>query len=129
MSQNQSYFWQTTKHNVFLKRSARLQMLLALMAVLTFSTICQAEVARREVDENVATLSAPSAFPDDKQYAKDAINVNAGNELNENDATNEPKTNTGFIDAFSASISVILFTELGDKTFSLLPLWRCAIRA
>ncbi|XP_004519677.1 dual specificity protein kinase splB isoform X2 [Ceratitis capitata] len=117
MSQNQSYFWQTTKHNVFLKRSARLQMLLALMAVLTFSTICQAEVARREVDENVATLSAPSAFPDDKQYAKDAINVNAGNELNENDATNEPKTNTGFIDAFSASISVILFTELGDKTF------------
>lgn len=60
MSQNQSYFWQTTKHNVYLKRSARLQMLIALLAVLTFSTICQAEVARKEIDENVATLSAPS---------------------------------------------------------------------
>ncbi|XP_054090454.1 uncharacterized protein DDB_G0287625 isoform X2 [Zeugodacus cucurbitae] len=117
MSQNQSYFWQTTKHNVYLKRSARLQMLLALMAVLTFSTICQAEVARREIDDNVATLSAPSAFPDDRQYVKDAMKVNAANELNEDDATKEPKTNSGFVDAFSASISVILFTELGDKTF------------
>uniref|UniRef100_A0A034UZ86 GDT1 family protein n=1 Tax=Bactrocera dorsalis TaxID=27457 RepID=A0A034UZ86_BACDO len=117
MSQNQSYFWQTTKHNVFLKRSARLQMLIALMAVLTFSTICQAEVARKEIDDNVATLSAPSAFPDDRQYVKDAMNGNAANDLNEPDATNEPKTNSGFIDAFSASISVILFTELGDKTF------------
>ncbi|XP_011197439.2 uncharacterized protein DDB_G0283357 isoform X1 [Bactrocera dorsalis] len=117
MSQNQSYFWQTTKHNVFLKRSARLQMLIALMAVLTFSTICQAEVARKEIDDNVATLSAPSAFPDNRQYVKDAMNGNAANDLNEADATKEPKTNSGFIDAFSASISVILFTELGDKTF------------
>uniref|UniRef100_A0A0K8V651 Transmembrane protein 165 n=1 Tax=Bactrocera latifrons TaxID=174628 RepID=A0A0K8V651_BACLA len=117
MSQNQSYFWQTTKHNVFLKRSARLQMLIALMAVLTFSTICQAEVARKEIEDNVATLSAPSVFPDDRQYVKDAINGNAANDLNEADATKEPKTNSGFIDAFSASISVILFTELGDKTF------------
>ncbi|XP_054746839.1 uncharacterized protein LOC129251847 isoform X2 [Anastrepha obliqua] len=117
MSQNQSYFWQTTRHNVFLKRSARLQMLIAMMAVLTFSTICQAEVARRDVDENVATFGVPSAFPDDKQYMKDAMNENAVNELNESDATKETKTNSGFIDAFSASISVILFTELGDKTF------------
>lgn len=44
MSQNQSYFWQTTRHNVYLKRSAKLHMLLALMAVLTFSTICVAEI-------------------------------------------------------------------------------------
>ncbi|XP_053968431.1 uncharacterized protein LOC128869852 isoform X1 [Anastrepha ludens] len=117
MSQNQSYFWQTTRHNVYLKRSARLQMLIAMMAVLTFSTICQAEVARRDVDENVATFGVPSAFPDDKQYMKDAMNENAVNELNESDATKETKTNSGFIDAFSASISVILFTELGDKTF------------
>ncbi|XP_036342890.1 uncharacterized protein LOC118752142, partial [Rhagoletis pomonella] len=117
MSQNQSYFWQTTKHNVYLKRSARLQMLIALMAVLTFSTICQAEVARREIDESVATLGVPSAFPDDTQFMKDAVNGNADNELNESDATKETKTNSGFIDAFSASISVILFTELGDKTF------------
>nr|XP_014085553.1 uncharacterized protein DDB_G0283357 isoform X1 [Bactrocera oleae]XP_014085554.1 uncharacterized protein DDB_G0283357 isoform X1 [Bactrocera oleae]XP_036229138.1 uncharacterized protein DDB_G0283357 isoform X1 [Bactrocera oleae]XP_036229139.1 uncharacterized protein DDB_G0283357 isoform X1 [Bactrocera oleae] len=117
MSQNQSYFWQTTKHNVYLKRSARLQMLIALLAVLTFSTICQAEVARKEIDENVATLSAPSAFPDDRQYVKDAMNGNAANDLNEENATKESKSNSGFIDAFSASISVILFTELGDKTF------------
>ncbi|XP_067637234.1 uncharacterized protein [Eurosta solidaginis] len=117
MSQNQSYFWQTTKHNVYLKRSARLQMLIALMAVLTFSTICQAEVARNAIDDNDATLSAPSIFPDDKKYLKDAMKVNAANELNESEATKETKANTGFIDAFSASISVILFTELGDKTF------------
>lgn len=43
----------------------------------------------------------------------DAQNIN----LDEPDATKEPKHKAGFIDAFTASISVILFTELGDKTF------------
>lgn len=43
MSQNQSYFWQTTRHNVYLKRSAKWHMALALMVVLTFGTICAAE--------------------------------------------------------------------------------------
>jgi len=43
MSQNQSYFWQTTRHNVYLKRSAKWHMAMALMVVLTFSTICAAE--------------------------------------------------------------------------------------
>lgn len=33
------------------------------------------------------------------------------------DPTKEPKAKAGFLDAFTASISVILFTELGDKTF------------
>lgn len=54
MSQNQSYFWQTTRHNVYLKRSAKLHMLLALMAVLTFSTICLAEIQPKYNDDETA---------------------------------------------------------------------------
>lgn len=40
----------------------------------------------------------------------DAPDVNSGNE-------NEKKGNLGFIHAFIASISVIIVSELGDKTF------------
>lgn len=39
------------------------------------------------------------------------------NDLSNVDSTKETSGNAGFLDAFTASISVILFTELGDKTF------------
>lgn len=56
MSQNQSYFWQTTRHNVYLKRSAKWHMALALMVVLTFSTICAAEF-NPDGDDNAAIIA------------------------------------------------------------------------
>lgn len=56
MSQNQSYFWQTTRHNVYLKRSAKWHMLLAMMAVLTFSTICLAELEPKYSDETAQSM-------------------------------------------------------------------------
>lgn len=40
-----------------------------------------------------------------------------GNNIPNAETTAEPKKSAGFLDAFTASISVILFTELGDKTF------------
>lgn len=56
MSQNQSYFWQTTRHNVYLKRSAKWHMALALMVVLTFATICAAEF-NPDADDNDAIIA------------------------------------------------------------------------
>lgn len=56
MSQNQSYFWQTTRHNVYLKRSAKWHMALALMVVLTFATICAAEF-NPDGDDNDAIIA------------------------------------------------------------------------
>lgn len=60
MSQNQSYFWQTTRHNVYLKRSAKLHMLLALMAVLTFSTICMADIDAQNNDDTAMDMGIPT---------------------------------------------------------------------
>ncbi|XP_075145361.1 uncharacterized protein LOC142220230 isoform X1 [Haematobia irritans] len=117
MSQNQSYFWQTTRHNVYLKRSAKLHMLLALMAVLTFSTICMAEIDAKNNDDTAMEMGIPSKISNDEAiYVKDE-KFDVGNDLPAIDTTKEPKIKAGFLDAFTASISVILFTELGDKTF------------
>ncbi|XP_013102255.2 uncharacterized protein LOC106083652 isoform X1 [Stomoxys calcitrans] len=118
MSQNQSYFWQTTRHNVYLKRSAKLHMLLALMAVLTFSTICVAEIdAAKNNDETAMEMGIPSQMSKDEPlYVKDE-KFDVANDLPPIDPTKESKVKAGFLDAFTASISVILFTELGDKTF------------
>lgn len=52
MSQNQSYFWQTTRHNVYLKRSAKYHLMMALMVVLAFSTVCLAELDRNFDDDS-----------------------------------------------------------------------------
>lgn len=43
--------------------------------------------------------------------------VNNGLKEKSSDAEPNPKTKGTFLDAFTASISVILLTELGDKTF------------
>ncbi|XP_073824991.1 putative divalent cation/proton antiporter TMEM165 isoform X2 [Musca autumnalis] len=119
MSQNQSYFWQTTRHNVYLKRSAKLHMLLALMAVLTFSTICVAEIdAAKNIDDTALDMGIATKVSNDEEaiLVKDE-QFDIGNDLPAADPTKEPKPQAGFLDAFTASISVILFTELGDKTF------------
>nr|NP_001163614.1 uncharacterized protein Dmel_CG42542, isoform E [Drosophila melanogaster]NP_001163615.1 uncharacterized protein Dmel_CG42542, isoform D [Drosophila melanogaster]ACZ94910.1 uncharacterized protein Dmel_CG42542, isoform E [Drosophila melanogaster]ACZ94911.1 uncharacterized protein Dmel_CG42542, isoform D [Drosophila melanogaster] len=115
MSQNQSYFWQTTRHNVYLKRSAKWHMALALMVVLTFGTICAAEAQPDSADNAVIESGIQSNL--DVQG-----DLNRPTDLSSlaekpKDAADRPKTKGTFIDAFTASISVILLTELGDKTF------------
>ncbi|KAI8129374.1 hypothetical protein FF38_13016 [Lucilia cuprina] len=117
MSQNQSYFWQTTRHNVYLKRSAKLHMLLAMMAVLTFSTICLAEIEPKYSDETAQAMGMQTKSAlDDAILVKDE-QFDVANDLANADTTKDTQANSGFLDAFTASISVILFTELGDKTF------------
>ncbi|XP_065354953.1 uncharacterized protein LOC135949352 isoform X1 [Calliphora vicina] len=117
MSQNQSYFWQTTRHNVYLKRSAKWHMLVALMAVLTFSTICLAEIEPKYSDETAQSMGMQTkSAVDDGILVKDE-QFDVANDLPKADTTKETTANNGFLDAFTASISVILFTELGDKTF------------
>ncbi|EDW42107.1 GDT1-like protein 3 isoform X1 [Drosophila sechellia] len=115
MSQNQSYFWQTTRHNVYLKRSAKWHMALALMVVLTFGTICAAEAQPDSADNAIIESGIQSNL--DVQG-----DLNRPTDLSSlaekpKDAADRPKTKGTFIDAFTASISVILLTELGDKTF------------
>ncbi|XP_037716087.1 uncharacterized protein LOC119551044 isoform X1 [Drosophila subpulchrella] len=114
MSQNQSYFWQTTRHNVYLKRSAKWHMALALMVVLTFGTICAAEAQPDSADNAVLESGLQNM-----EVQADLIKPTDLSSLAEKpkDAADRPKTKGNFIDAFTASISVILLTELGDKTF------------
>lgn len=139
MSQNQSYFWQTTRHNVYLKRSAKWHMALALMVVLTFATICAAEF-NPDADDNdaiIADLQKVIMMWDiiwflnilidifdiiSQNVAQQGIldkvtEMNNGLQEKPADAEATPKTKGTFLDAFTASISVILLTELGDKTF------------
>ncbi|XP_016975546.1 uncharacterized protein LOC108041976 isoform X1 [Drosophila rhopaloa] len=115
MSQNQSYFWQTTRHNVYLKRSAKWHMALALMVVLTFGTICAAEAQPDSADNAVIE----SGIQSDLDMQADLNKPTDLSSLAEkaNDVPDGPKPDGTFIDAFTASISVILLTELGDKTF------------
>ncbi|KAI8046414.1 hypothetical protein M5D96_002618 [Drosophila gunungcola] len=115
MSQNQSYFWQTTRHNVYLKRTAKWHMALALMVVLTFGTICAAEAQPDSADNAVIE----SGIQSDMEMQADLNKPTDLSSLAEKpkDAADRPKTKGTFIDAFTASISVILLTELGDKTF------------
>lgn len=138
MSQNQSYFWQTTRHNVYLKRSAKWHMAMALMVVLTFSTICAAE-SNPDGDDNAIIadnqqvielerllkyvvsnqfLISAQNMEDDQSIIKLATQSNEilGKQL-DIEPEREKKIKGSFIDAFTASISVILLTELGDKTF------------
>lgn len=138
MSQNQSYFWQTTRHNVYLKRSAKWHMALALMVVLTFATICAAEF-NPDGDDNdaiIADIQKVIMIYDiicsmeyshrllfipqnvEQQGIVDKVTeMNNGLQEKSADAEATPKTKGTFLDAFTASISVILLTELGDKTF------------
>ncbi|XP_062122327.1 putative divalent cation/proton antiporter TMEM165 isoform X2 [Drosophila sulfurigaster albostrigata] len=114
MSQNQSYFWQTTRHNVYLKRSAKWHMAMALMVVLTFSTICAAEFDN-DGDDVANNLPAPQKELEQQQEVINAVtNANIQKSI---DIEPEKKQEGNFLDAFTASISVILLTELGDKTF------------
>ncbi|EDW14208.1 uncharacterized protein LOC6572641 isoform X1 [Drosophila mojavensis] len=117
MSQNQSYFWQTTRHNVYLKRSAKWHMAMALMVVLTFSTICAAE-SNPDGDDNAIIADNQQNMEDDQSIIKLATQSNEilGKQL-DIEPEREKKIKGSFIDAFTASISVILLTELGDKTF------------
>ncbi|XP_055901795.1 uncharacterized protein LOC129938339 isoform X1 [Eupeodes corollae] len=126
MSQNQSYFWQTTRHNVYLKRSAKYHLMMALMVVLAFSTVCLAELDRNfDDDSRVKQTEEETKMPIHPENALKPII----NEQNVGDSPIEHKietpstkgttsaSNLGFIHAFIASISVILVSELGDKTF------------
>ncbi|XP_017960355.1 transmembrane protein 165 isoform X2 [Drosophila navojoa] len=117
MSQNQSYFWQTTRHNVYLKRSAKWHMAMALMVVLTFSTICAAE-SNPDGDENAILADNQQNVEDDQAIIKLGTESNGILEKQlDIEPEREKKIKGSFIDAFTASISVILLTELGDKTF------------
>ncbi|XP_026840726.1 transmembrane protein 165 isoform X2 [Drosophila persimilis] len=117
MSQNQSYFWQTTRNNVYLKRSAKWHMALALMVVLTFSTICAAEF-QHENEDNVAVQSGiQSGVVEDQLVGNRATDLNELPDKPTDTDHRQAKGKGNFIDAFTASISVILLTELGDKTF------------
>ncbi|XP_017064823.2 uncharacterized protein LOC108103734 isoform X1 [Drosophila eugracilis] len=115
MSQNQSYFWQTTRHNVYLKRSAKWHMALALMVVLTFGTICAAEAQPDSADDAVieAGIQGKIEVQGDLNKPTDLSNLAEKTK----DDKDGPKSEISFIDAFTASISIILLTELGDKTF------------
>ncbi|EDV48959.1 uncharacterized protein LOC6552893 isoform X1 [Drosophila erecta] len=115
MSQNQSYFWQTTRHNVYLKRSAKWHMALALMVVLTFGTICAAEAQPDSADNAVIESGIQSNLEVQGDLNK-PTDLSSLAEKSKDDA-DRPKSTGTFIDAFTASISVILLTELGDKTF------------
>ncbi|KAL7729081.1 hypothetical protein ACLKA6_019906 [Drosophila palustris] len=115
MSQNQSYFWQTTRHNVYLKRSAKWHMAMALMVVLTFSTICAAEFDNDgdDIAANLPDLQKNLELPG----IPDKVTELNGIQKKSADLDGATKGKGNFIDAFTASISVILLTELGDKTF------------
>ncbi|XP_039490539.1 uncharacterized protein LOC120451168 isoform X1 [Drosophila santomea] len=115
MSQNQSYFWQTTRHNVYLKRTAKWHMALALMVVLTFGTICAAE-AQPDSADNAVIESGLQGNIEVQGDLNRPTDLSSLAEKPKDDA-DRPKTKGTFIDAFTASISVILLTELGDKTF------------
>ncbi|KRF78943.1 putative divalent cation/proton antiporter TMEM165 isoform X2 [Drosophila virilis] len=115
MSQNQSYFWQTTRHNVYLKRSAKWHMAMALMVVLTFSTICAAE-SNPDGDENAAIIADIQQNVEQQSIVK-LPTESDGIQEKQVEPTRDTKKKGTFIDAFTASISVILLTELGDKTF------------
>ncbi|XP_032592925.1 transmembrane protein 165 isoform X2 [Drosophila grimshawi] len=115
MSQNQSYFWQTTRRNVYLKRSAKWKMAMALMVVLTFSTICAAE-SNPDGDKNAAIIADLKENVEQEQLLKMGTAV-TGTEDKLADKERDVNIKGSFIDAFTASISVILLTELGDKTF------------
>ncbi|XP_034664301.1 transmembrane protein 165 isoform X2 [Drosophila subobscura] len=117
MSQNQSYFWQTTRHNVYLKRTAKWHMALALMVVLTFATICAAEF-QHENEDNVAVQSGIQSGVEDQVVGnRAATDLSALPDKPTDTDHKQAKGKGNFIDAFTASISVILLTELGDKTF------------
>ncbi|KAH8342184.1 hypothetical protein KR074_008950 [Drosophila pseudoananassae] len=115
MSQNQSYFWQTTRHNVYLKRSAKWHMALALMVVLTFGTICAAE-SQPDGEDNAVIQSG---IQSNLEVQGDLNRPTDLSSLDEkaNESADRQKAKGNFVDAFTASISVILLTELGDKTF------------
>lgn len=128
MSQNQSYFWQTTRRNVYLKRSAKYHLMMALIVVLTFSTVCLAEHEPKSNDESgVLQTEEETGMP---IHAANVLKPDLNEQQNVAESPIEPKietpstkgtstsaSNLGFIHAFIASISVILVSELGDKTF------------
>lgn len=58
---------------------------------------------------------APKEEDDDDDVGKPEV-INDMNLLNES-TTQAPKGNLGFIHAFIASFSVIIVSEIGDKTF------------
>lgn len=113
-------------------------MALALMVVLTFATICAAEF-NPDGDDNDAIIADIQKvimiwnilsvlwnihwllfFSQNvaQQGLVDKVTeMNNGLQEKSADAEAIPKTKGSFLDAFTASISVILLTELGDKTF------------
>lgn len=112
-------------------------MAMALMVVLTFSTICAAE-SNPDGDENAIIADIQQVNELEYNECRSNINellisvqnveqqsiVKLGTEsvglLEKNlelEPEKEKKVKGSFIDAFTASISVILLTELGDKTF------------
>lgn len=59
---------------------------------------------------------APQEDEDDNNVGKGEI-VNEQNVVSSESTTQAPKGNLGFIHAFIASFSVIIVSEIGDKTF------------
>ncbi|KAH8369464.1 hypothetical protein KR009_011688 [Drosophila setifemur] len=116
MSQNQSYFWQTTRHNVYLKRSAKWHIALALMVVLTFGTICAAE-SQPDSEDNAVIQSGIQSNMEVQRDLNKPTDLSSLAEKPKDSSDRQSKGKGNFIDAFTASISVILLTELGDKTF------------
>lgn len=82
----------------------RLTLLLVVLVVL-FSSFAQAE--KEPVEADGAKSDNP---PSVRGHLAETADINSGNK-------NEQKSNLGFIHAFIASVSVIIVSELGDKTF------------
>uniref|UniRef100_A0A1B0FBS4 GDT1 family protein n=1 Tax=Glossina morsitans morsitans TaxID=37546 RepID=A0A1B0FBS4_GLOMM len=104
------------------RHSAKLHTILYVVLSCTFLLIPAGFTA--EVESNINSNSQASVRSPTKASMNIKVEPRNENEnfvlpdnLLENDGSKEPKGKTGFIDAFTASVCVILFTELGDKTF------------
>uniref|UniRef100_A0A1B0C1V8 GDT1 family protein n=1 Tax=Glossina palpalis gambiensis TaxID=67801 RepID=A0A1B0C1V8_9MUSC len=104
------------------RHSAKLHTILYAVLICIFLLIPAGFTA--EVESNINLNSQASVRPPTKASMNIKVEPRNENEnfvlpdhLLENDESKEQKGKTGFIDAFTASVCVILFTELGDKTF------------
>ncbi|XP_034478137.1 transmembrane protein 165-like [Drosophila innubila] len=102
--------------NVYLKRSAKWHLAMALMVILTFSTICAAEFDNKanllEQPRNLEPHGLPIKVTDMNGVQKKSVDVDLNLDLQR-----AIKRKGNFFDAFTAAFSFILLTELGDKTF------------
>lgn len=81
------------------------RIVVLVVLIVSLSSFAQSE--KEPVDADSAKSDNPSS---EKSHLVDTADSNTGSE-------NEKKGNLGFIHAFIASLSVIIVSELGDKTF------------